>query len=551
MIFSRSLILFLHAQIMLIFFLFCFCIVNTSAFPSFSNRQNKQIPTTFTGDSLSSALDSIALCYVPDGQDRLEALDPTYRKFCELAPPTSCFRDMLADILPSCEILTTQSRVVHAIKLTLCELGAVNIQPPNICLSELDDANNRQFCLDNLQSSPQFWTSFSGNFRSIGTICLAERKNHEKEEIIQLYQNLTDIQSHTLNILREQSKKVESKNAEFQNFFDVLSIIFADLELSLEGLGDQFTAVSDLAAAQLKAKFNDLASTLLNSTKMASNLDSQLNVFYDRLQHESHLFQGEVSNFRELSSETLIEFKIERDRMQQELSDMFQMSATNLGQINSKFLSLLEDTESKSLSVLRIVEKENYVMDKAVSSSRANLEIIINGHEALLDTLLASRNVSAQFAESINGLRASAEQGIDSVARQAESAEREIAEKFVVLEHTMTSFVAAVEAAESNFFQMHSSPISRFLVPAMFILICASGTAIVRYLIMFGLLLYMYSQSIVDSYFNLLPAFIQIYAAHTPPLRVQGMLFCVGILIGLVYLSRQLIQSKRPKDAIC
>lgn len=142
-------------------------------------------------DSVISMLDSFSPCFMSRGDSAdwsrsAEEFAGVFTKLCELAPPPSCFRNMLLSVLKSCETLTTEERVNHAVKLTLCELAAAHITAPQTCTLDILIGQNRRACLKDLESSPQFWTSFSGNFRSIATICLAERKNHEKGKISQI-----------------------------------------------------------------------------------------------------------------------------------------------------------------------------------------------------------------------------------------------------------------------------------------------------------------------------------------------------------------------------
>lgn len=150
--------------------------------------------------SSPSVLDTFLPCFVPSTSDfsslglgaaasSAPNLAPIFTQFCELAPPPSCFRSVLRQIMPECDTLSDDDRAAFAVRLTLCELALAHIRPPRQCAAATTDVGatllhndrvTRSKCLRQLEENPQFWTSFSGNFRSIRTICLSERNNHEK-----------------------------------------------------------------------------------------------------------------------------------------------------------------------------------------------------------------------------------------------------------------------------------------------------------------------------------------------------------------------------------
>lgn len=87
-------------------------------------------------------------------------------------------------------------RVKTAIHLSICEFessGSRNF--PIECLNDYMDINSYENCIHALESSPQWWTTYSGNYQNLPQLCFENALPFEKEQILELFLNITDLYS--------------------------------------------------------------------------------------------------------------------------------------------------------------------------------------------------------------------------------------------------------------------------------------------------------------------------------------------------------------------
>ncbi|ODV81784.1 Tht1-like nuclear fusion protein, partial [Suhomyces tanzawaensis NRRL Y-17324] len=114
-------------------------------------------------------------------------------KLLDSSVASVCVQKSLQPILPAClsqgiESLDPNLRKILAIKLALCEFQNAGILYPSAC-NHLDE--ELELCIENLEKSPQYWTTFSGYYREIQTICYEESLPYQKDHVISLFNNIT------------------------------------------------------------------------------------------------------------------------------------------------------------------------------------------------------------------------------------------------------------------------------------------------------------------------------------------------------------------------
>ena len=57
------------------------------------------------------------------------------------------------------------------------------------------DINSYENCIHALESSPQWWTTYSGNYQNLPQLCFENALPFEKEQILELFLNITDLYS--------------------------------------------------------------------------------------------------------------------------------------------------------------------------------------------------------------------------------------------------------------------------------------------------------------------------------------------------------------------
>ncbi|EDO15890.1 hypothetical protein Kpol_1019p10 [Vanderwaltozyma polyspora DSM 70294] len=139
----------------------------------------------------------------------------------------SCAKDALEKFMPIClkdgaEAITSELRVETAVKLSLCEFKASGIESiPIECKNATPDT--MLSCLIQLESYPQWWTTYSGNFQRLTSVCYENSLPYEKEQILNLFLNVTDMYS-DINVslekyIKDTLSSVESDTSKFMSEF--------------------------------------------------------------------------------------------------------------------------------------------------------------------------------------------------------------------------------------------------------------------------------------------------------------------------------------------
>ncbi|CUS22283.1 LAQU0S05e01882g1_1 [Lachancea quebecensis] len=108
---------------------------------------------------------------------------------------SSCAMDALRDFLPRCikhgiDTIDPKRRVNTAIKLSFCEFQESGLEElPEHCQKSTQDEMKK--CLDEMRSSPQWWTTYSGNYQRLPTLCYENSLPFEKEQLLEVFLNVT------------------------------------------------------------------------------------------------------------------------------------------------------------------------------------------------------------------------------------------------------------------------------------------------------------------------------------------------------------------------
>lgn len=109
---------------------------------------------------------------------------------------SSCVKQALAEFLPRClkegfDSIDSHERVETAVKLSICEFEASGLQSiPKSCLQTNTDIESMMDCMLHLESSTKWWTTYSGNYQKLPTICYENSLPYEKEQLLDVYVKL-------------------------------------------------------------------------------------------------------------------------------------------------------------------------------------------------------------------------------------------------------------------------------------------------------------------------------------------------------------------------
>ena len=151
-----------------------------------------------------------------------------YQKIGEMIVPKA-----LEPIINQCaegiETITPIQQKLIAIQLSICEFENAEISYPSECKSQ-----NLDSCILLLEKSPQYWTTFSGYYREIRNICHQISLPFAKDQILQVYENITEFYRTLMEEMTNSNKYTENMQNELKVKFDklinVIDLILANRE---------------------------------------------------------------------------------------------------------------------------------------------------------------------------------------------------------------------------------------------------------------------------------------------------------------------------------
>lgn len=115
-------------------------------------------------------------------------------RFLQLVPETSpCITDALAEFIAQCsekgvEGLEPDLRLRLAVRLSVCEFIEAGVQYPSVC-----NLNDYKACVQQFRDVAQMWTTYSGNYRKLRSVCFEEALPFVKHDILNLFLNVTKV----------------------------------------------------------------------------------------------------------------------------------------------------------------------------------------------------------------------------------------------------------------------------------------------------------------------------------------------------------------------
>lgn len=134
---------------------------------------------------------------------------------------SDCSKEALQEAIPICinygsDHLTPEISRLLAVKLAICEFEGSHISYPSSC-NQLE--YDLDLCILDLKKSPQFWTTFSGYYREVSRICFEASFPYQKDQIIYLYSNITNVYEDLLHNFQESQEDSLKNQVELDSRF--------------------------------------------------------------------------------------------------------------------------------------------------------------------------------------------------------------------------------------------------------------------------------------------------------------------------------------------
>lgn len=372
---------------------------------------------------------------------------------------TSCIKKALDDILPKClkvniDQLDPDLRAKTAAKLSICEFEVAKISYPAECypkryfFSSDEDSIDYEDCILALEKSPQWWTSYSGNYRAIGDICFQESLPYEKDEILNLFLNVTEIYEKILEDLNESidmstSFKQSSKKS------------FEDLKKFMDEVLIKFQNDSDDQKAEYGQKLKDMNKILeetSNLTKILSNSTIGVtDIVINQIQALEDKWEGFFSQYN-------------KDDFVNELVSMKD--------------SFVQDIESRDFQINMIMDGFMLRLNEMSTLSNTNSQLAHELQDSLAKSLQDTNTFNEVIATTQNSIMSSSEYAHSMLAAFKELDEMNIGEILNVSEKELLNiFQRITDELNMELMKVHTS--ARTLDEELVVLVDKIGEATV------------------------------------------------------------------------
>lgn len=247
-----------------------------------------------------------------------------------------------------------------------------NTLPEKQCYPEYKDQQYSQ-CLKTLQSSPQYWTSFSNARQNAVVMCQASRDAVERENHLETFKNLTQVMgviSDTLkSSLEEYTATMSGQKASMEEFRATQARLKDDAQAVYEN------AISNMGI--LDNKFHDFMEHSIG--QLVSALAKDQNHEMAKLRQQ---FQGFSADLATQSSDIVQQFN-SRLRIQHELA-LSSLRANHEAQVNSynvlsSRLDHIHDTAMRTSSVANSSFDQISAIEKRLSDLSDQTDTIVDG----------------------------------------------------------------------------------------------------------------------------------------------------------------------------
>ncbi|KGQ89695.1 hypothetical protein MG1_04630, partial [Candida albicans GC75] len=187
--------------------------------------------------------------------------------------------------------------------LSICEFENAEISYPSECRSQ-----NLDTCILLLEKSPQYWTTFSGYYREIRNICHQISLPFAKDQILQVYENITEFYRTLMDEMTSSNKYTENMQnelkAKFDKLINVIDLILADREKNREDLKSSFNIFR-----------TNFEKSLNNALLVMKHSYDDANSNINELERHLNYFINDMSQVYNLINEKALEVKSQQDRI--------------------------------------------------------------------------------------------------------------------------------------------------------------------------------------------------------------------------------------------
>ncbi|KAI5956755.1 KAR5 [Candida jiufengensis] len=322
-----------------------------------------------------------------------------------------CSQNALKQLPSQCsqgiETLSPSQQKEIALELSICEFENAGIDYPLNCNEQIRKLSIDQ-CIKSLENSPQFWTTYSGNYRNIKDICHQISLPFEKDQILEVYRNITNVYQNVMDDLQKShqyNKDIQDHiEKKFDKIFKVVDQVMKDKEKEKSEMNKTYNIFHENFELSMKKALVVIGNSYDGVNTNINEMSAHLNYFSNELLNVYKLIQQEREEL-ELQQFSIINNNKQILNQQESVMDQIsaikketkdlQDSSNNLGNtINSSlsfssfqlnaFNSLLsqniDDLQSQKLII------KDHSMHVINDISQLLIEYLNNSSQTILDS---------------------------------------------------------------------------------------------------------------------------------------------------------------------
>lgn len=219
-----------------------------------------------------------------------------------------CTYEALADYIDLCseksfDLVDAHLRLQLAVKLSICEFEEAGVEYPGECkmMAAKEDFLD---CVKQFRASSQLWTTYSGNYRKLRSLCYEESLPYTKIHIIELFSNITSAYAEFYHSMKGSFQAASAQQDEMMEKFHQLLALVNDAIQKKKVQFDEFHQDTSRQMEDIEDRHRDFQSRF--AVLVGQIVDETLG-----LRSDLHVVRENTaalsSDFQEIAAELLAE----------------------------------------------------------------------------------------------------------------------------------------------------------------------------------------------------------------------------------------------------
>lgn len=326
-----------------------------------------------------------------------------------------CTHDAVFEYLEDCSSRGVDSveplvRLRLAVRLSVCEFRAAKVEYPESCkfLNSHDTYNQ---CVQAFRANSQLWTTYSGNWRKLRSMCHEEAAPFIKTQILNLYFNVTELFSQFFQSASESyadsekfSQAAASKlNTTLQAILDMqtrvevfehtLQVLLEKMELMIEtsqeswdtaqSRAERFFDSFDSTSTEVMDTVQEMSESTKKQVELWVDMEESISVKQTSLLNDHIRQMGELSSKFQLELDSTLGFALSKSQQVALVLESFSMDiAGTLGMMESHVGLVANNYMSQARDEFHRLEIA--IEQAALSAQRQMTDVVEKNLQSLL-----------------------------------------------------------------------------------------------------------------------------------------------------------------------